>query len=391
MGGEAMNLPVRIGISGTGFIARGLMLALELQDHFTISKVLTRRRISECAEFPRPGLLTNSIEELIGCSDLVVECSGSVIGATKVVDAALSAPLPVVTMNTEFHITTGSYFAGKGMVTEAEGDQPGCLAALRENVMMMGFKPLVYGNIKGYLNLNPTKEDMTYWASRGGISLPMVTAFTDGTKIQMEQTLVANGLGAGIAAPGLLGPQCDEASDGGNILAMEARRLGYPISDYILSPKSPAGVFIVAEHDERQHGALAYFKLGKGPTYTLLHNYHLCHLEIIKTIRRVLTGGGVLLDNSAVPSFSTAAIAKKRLEPGHTITQGIGSFDVRGSMIPIADDRAHIPIGLLTDAIIIRTVEPGQTLRFEDIELHDNYAADIWREIINRKSDFSCV
>ena len=40
---------------------------------------------------------------------------------------------------------------------------------------------------------------MLHWSRRNGISLPMVTAFTDGTKLQIEQALVANGLGATIA------------------------------------------------------------------------------------------------------------------------------------------------------------------------------------------------
>ena len=98
-------------------------------------------------------------------------------------------------MNSEFHVTVGSYFVDKGLVTEAEGDQPGVLAQLHEEAISMGFKPLVYGNIKGFLNENPTADDMEYWGNKSGISLDMVTSFTDGTKVQIEQTLVANGLG----------------------------------------------------------------------------------------------------------------------------------------------------------------------------------------------------
>ncbi len=75
----------------------------------------------------------------------------------------------VVTMNSEFHVTVGSHFVGAGLVTEAEGDQSGSLAALAEEVRAMGFVPRIFGNTKGYLNLNPKPEDMAYWAAKQGI------------------------------------------------------------------------------------------------------------------------------------------------------------------------------------------------------------------------------
>ena len=40
----------------------------------------------------------------------------------------------------------------------------------------MGFFPLVYGNIKGFLNYNPTMEDMKFWSKKNGISLNQVTS-----------------------------------------------------------------------------------------------------------------------------------------------------------------------------------------------------------------------
>ena len=374
----------RIGVVGTGFIARGFVMGLESQQDLVVSKVLTRRNIQECPEFPRQDLLTNSVYELIDHSDLVVECSGDVIHATDVLDKVMAASLPVVTMDSEFHITTGSYFVSRGMITEAEGDQPGCLAAMKENVVQMGFKPLVYGNIKGFLNHNPTLEEMQFWSQKHGISLQQVTAFTDGTKVQIEQALVANGLGAGIAVPGLLGIASKDIQAGARVLADGAKSLGYPISDYVLSPNSPAGVFIAAEHDERQRAYLRYLKLGDGPYYILLKDFHLCHLEIAKTIRRVLNGGGVLLNNLEYPTISVAAIAKRALVPGDSIERGIGSFDARGVAVRIVDSPGHIPIGLLAHAVVVRKIEPGQQVSFDDVEIPESLALRAWLEVEQR-------
>ncbi len=371
----------RIGVVGTGFLSRHLVITLERQPDLVVLKVLTRSDISRRTDFPGQDLLTNSIDELISSSELVVECSGDAIHATDVIARVMAANLPVITMDSEMQVTTGSYFARRGFITEAEGDQSGSLAALKENAVQMGFKPLVYGNIKGFLNYSPTRDEMEFWAKKQNYSLEMVTSFTDGTKLQIEQALVANGLGAGIAQPGLLGIASQDVDTGAKVLAGRARTLGYPITDYILCPRAPGGVFIVAEHDRRQKTGLRNFKLGEGPYYVLLQNFHLCHLEIPKTIRRVLGGGGVLLNNGQEPTISVAAIAKRALKPGDTIRRGIGSFDVRGIAVRISENRGHVPIGLLANALIRKKVRPGQQIGFDDVEVPESLALEAWREI----------
>lgn len=372
----------KIGIIGSGFIGGGLAKLLLQHPDYELSYVLTRTALSKRDDFISPDKLTNSLEKLIKSSDLIVECSGDAIYATESIDHILKFDIPVVTMNSEFHVTTGSYFVNKGLVTEAEGDQPGVQAILHEEALAMGFKPIVYANIKGFLNENPTKKDMEYWGARSNLSLEMVTSFTDGTKVEIEQVLVANGLGAGIIHEGLVKLENDDMLEGGTILANKAKELGYPVSDYLLSSKLPAGVFLVVEHDEDQQDSLRYYKLGEGPYYVLERTYHLCHLEIIKTIKRVLNGGGVLLNNGENPKFSVAAVAKHDLKVGDKISKGIGSFDVRGTAVKIKDDLSHVPIGLLADAKLIRAVSEGEKIRFEDVELPHSLALDVWKKII---------
>ncbi len=371
----------RIGIIGTGFIAKGLVNLISNHQEYQLSAILTRTETSTRNEFPRSELLTNSLEKLIESSDLIIECSGDAIYATESISQILEASLPVVTMNSEYHVTAGSYFIDKGFVTEAEGDQPGSLAVLNEDIISMGFKPLVYGNIKGFLNHTPTEEDMKFWANKSGISLDMVTSFTDGTKVQIEQAFVANGLGANIAQDGLVGVEEDNMMLGGVELAEYAKKLNEPISDYLLSPKLPAGVFIVAEHDFVQKEHLKYYKMGDGPYYVMERTFHLCHLEIMKTVKRVLSGGTVLLDNSKNPKISVATIAKKDIKKGTVIKKGIGSFEVRGECIRIVENKQHLPIGLCSNATIKRDVKAGEVLTLDDVELEDSLALTAWNSI----------
>ena len=374
----------KIGIIGSGFLAQGLIDLLRHYSPLVLTAILTRRDLNSIKDFPSSELLTNDVDGLIEQSDVVVECSGDVLYATEVIDRVMKASLPVVTMDAELHATTGSYFVDKGFITEAEGDQPGSLAALKEEAELMGFKPVVYGNIKWFLNHTPTPEDMRYWSKRQGISLTQVTSFTDGTKLQVEQTLVANGLGADIVLDGLVGPQSEDLAEGAAQLARAAEGHVHPISDYILAREAPAGVFIVATHREEQAPYLKYYKMGDGPYYVITRPYHLCHIELPKTIVRYLTGNGPLLNNSSVPRISVAAVAKRELLPGEIIAQGIGGFDVRGEAIEWSRDATHVPVGLLSNAVVKHRIEPGQRVTFSDVDLPDSLALHYWKEIRNK-------
>lgn len=369
----------RIGVSGTGMISHCLVrLIAQHYDDMVVSRVLTRRRIDTLSGFPLKDALTNSVDELLEHSDVIVECTGDVFFGTEVIERAFEAGLPVVTINAELQVTTGSYLSTKGLLTEAEGDQPGSIAALREEAVQMGFQPLVYGNMKGYLNHNPSREDMAYWSKRQGISIDQTTSFTDGTKVQIEQVVVGNGFGATITRRGLEGLPSTDLSSSGNELARLAEGLGQPIVDYVIpNGYSAGGVFLVCRHDEDQAPAIEYFKLGPGPYYVLTRPFHLCSLEVGKTLRRVLAGGGVLLNNSAAPTLGVGAIAKREIKAGEVVQRGIGGFDVRGEAVRLADEVDHVPIGLLRNTVLKRTVEPGQLITFDDIEIQPSRVLDI--------------
>lgn len=375
----------RISIIGTGFIARGLTYSLLTDERLEVAKVLTRRNPENIRDLPiKPSQITNSSQEIIDNSDLVIECSGDPIHATEVLGQVMDAGIPVVTMDAELQVTSGTWLTKKGLITEAEGDQPGSIAALYKDVVGMGFQPIVLGNIKGFLNHTPTEEEMTYWANRSGISIQQVTSFTDGTKIQIEQTLVANGLNATIARKGLLGVESHDYQDGAKDLAKYADNNNVKISDYVLSPKSPAGVFIAARYHQEQAPFLRYYKLGEGPYYVLTRPFHVCHLEVLKTVRNVLNSGEILINNGNDPQISVGTVAKRRLFPGEIIHRGIGSFSVRGEALKIQDNPDHLPIGLAFDMVVKRYVDPGQTMTFDDVEIPESQALLAWKDTIRK-------
>src|SRR5690606_23864765 len=125
-----------------------------------VSGILTRRsgKIEDLGV--SQDLVTRSAEKLMESADLIVVSTGDPIYATPIIDLAFTHKLPVLTMDADTQVVSGSWLSRRGLLSESNGDQPGCLAALHKEVTQMGFEPLVYGNIKGFLNHNPSLKDM---------------------------------------------------------------------------------------------------------------------------------------------------------------------------------------------------------------------------------------
>lgn len=377
------SLP-RVGICGSGFIARGVYSHLESRDDLEVNGVLTRRPLEQVKGF-RADVLTNSAEKLAENCDILFECSGDAIHATDVLQLAGKAGCKLVTMNSELQITTGSWILDLGYyLTEALGDQPGCQAELQRDAIAMGFEPVCYLNIKGFLNTNPSRKDMNYWAKKQELALGQVVSFTDGTKLQIEQALVANGLGATIAEEGMIGRKISDLNEL-DYLIDRADEIGQPISDYVLNPGGPPGVMVLGKNGEMQKlpGYLPFSNLAtaEGKGYRLLRPHHLCHLEVVKTLVDVANGAPPLLNNSARPTVTVVAVAKRDMDAGHPIERGLGSFDFRGSAVKIADHPDAIPITLLEDVRLTRNVKEGQIITLDDVDIWGQAAFEIYRFI----------
>ena len=205
--------------------------------------------------------------------------------------------------------------------------------------------------------------------------------------MQIEQAFVANAFDADIYWPGMLGPSSDTVEEGAQLLADVANQRNSDsgnqkaISDYVLATGCP-GIFISAKHKDYCRPYLNYLKMGDGPFYTLTRSFHLCHLEVMKTVRAVLEYGDVLMNNSSKPRISVATVAKKDLGKNHFFNHGIGSFDVRGEALEISDSPDHVPIGLLMNARLKNSIEKGQRITMDDVELPDTLAKTIWQKIV---------
>ena len=373
---------VRVGLSGSGFVARALYPVLEATPDFTVTGVLTRRPPALSAGAFPEALLTNSRDALIERADIVFECSGDTRHAAEVLAAAGAAGRRLVTMNAEAQVTVGTELLHMGFsITEAHGDQPGATAELDAEVRAIGFTPVAYVNLKGFHDPDPSPESMRYWSEKQRSTLSAVTSYTDGGKMQIEQVLVANGLGAGIARQGMIGGAVDDLLDLG-YLAAEAERIGRPVSDYVVHPKGPKGVLVLATSADAErtpdYSVFTKVRTHDGRAYVLVKPHYFVHLEVPKTLRGVVAGAPPVITNGLAPTVSIAAVTKRALPAGARIAAGLGGFELRGEAVRIADHPDAVPITLLVGAVTRHGLDKGAVVTEADADVPDSLARRLW-------------
>lgn len=359
---------INIGIIGSGFIAKGFYAFSQQKPDIKIKNVLTRTEIKKRTDWPT-GILTNDIKKLAATSDLILECTGDATYATDIISYITPYQIPVVTMNPEFHITTGNYFYDKLELYEAEGDQPGCLFALHQEIEDMGFTPLVYGNYKNYLKHNCTSMQAKYWSKKNGIQLDKTVAFTDGSKVEIENVLVANAVGAHFD---------DETKNKHSLenLILKSLKTNKKYIDFFFDKNYPSGIFIATKHQKEQDKYIKYLKYSE-KYQVLIRPYHFCHLEIYKSIKNYLHNSNYKPLQNKHQTYMAASITKTPLKCGQLIKTGLGGFHLRG--IHHKFNRNLVPITLANNITIKKNLPEGHILTFNDIIYIPTLAINIWK------------
>jgi predicted homoserine dehydrogenase-like protein len=262
------------------------------------------------------------------------------------------------------------------------GDQPAVIMDLIDEVRLLGFRPILAGNIKSLLDHKRTPATQKAFADAHGQRPKMITSFADGTKIAAEMGVVANATGFGVAERGMLGPRAERVEQAPERFDIEAL-LERPIVDYLLGAEPSFGVFVLGyEEDLVARGYMKFYKMGEGPVYTFYRPFHLGPLETVQSVARA-----VLLHDAAAapmggPVTEVVALAKRDLKTGETL-DGIGGFTVYGVLenIDISQRERLLPMGLADGAVLVRDVAEDVPLTFDDVDVPaDRLATRMWHE-----------
>lgn len=392
--------PVEVILVGLGFMGFGFLSSIYQKPGVKIALVISRRP-EESVVFLRKHGVTAEIENnpakikdlvarnIVAVSDdleliktyenkVVFEVTGTVAYGTEVALKTYEAGKHLVTMNPELQATVGTelkklFDKKKLLITDVVGDQPGSLARLIASAKLKGFKPLLAGNMKRYMDIHATQAKMKPWADDKGLAVRQTVSFTDGTKQSIEMTLVANYFGMGLFQAGMKGPRVERFeqvldSFDWDSIPQEG------VVDYMIGFKLFPGVFVVAEHeDKNQQKYLRYLNMGEGPRYVLFDSYHLCHLEVTETILNIALFGLQTINNGVNPTATTISLAKFDLKKG-TKLDGIGGDTVYGSIRKYETNKDYLPVGISAGAVLKRDIPQDAPIRIDDVELADNAA-----------------
>ena len=153
--------PARIGISGTGFVARALYSVLTKQPDFEVTGILSRRPVALSAGALPAALLTNSRDALIERADIVFECSGDTPHAAEVLLAAGEAGRQLVTMNAEAQVTVGSALlpARLSPSPRPTATSPAPWPSSTPRSAPSASSPVAYVNLKGFHDPEPEPRE----------------------------------------------------------------------------------------------------------------------------------------------------------------------------------------------------------------------------------------
>jgi predicted homoserine dehydrogenase-like protein len=227
--------------------------------------------------------------------------------------------------------------------------------------------------VKGFLDRYTDPVKIKPEADKRYLDAQMCSSYTDGTKLCVEMSIVANGLGGRVIRPGMIGPRMAEAVELFDHFAFE--RLwspgAPPLVDYVLGAKPKGGVFVVGHTDDPyQRKMLDWFppEIGPGPFYVLTRPYHLIHLEAMRTVLEVKRVNRSLLAPRFGLLTDVVCYAKQPLNAGDRI-DGPGGFCCYG----LIENRGEasvpgLPICLSHGARLNRPVARDERIAWGDVD-----------------------
>lgn len=397
---SALEQNIRIGIIGIGNIGKGILFqttitpgieclaiadidiqkailwAEELKIDFRITETSSElaaaielRKLAICED----GLLLAACDQI----DVLVDASSSISGGLQNAKKAILQHKHMVMMNSEADLIFGPYLSrladNEGVVyTSADGDQHTVIKRLMNETEFWGFKTVMAGNMKGFLDRysNPTK--IIPEADKRGLDYKMCTSFTDGTKMCIENALIANAINGYSVSPGMLGPKVGDIYHIFDHFDFDSLwDKSRPIVDYVLGAYPPGGIFVIGfnEHPYQSLSIRRYpSKLGDGPFYLFHRPYHLGHFETMACIAEAF------LDNTAVlkPDYgfvtNVYAYAKKGLQAGEML-DGIGGYLTYGLLENCQDnlEQPGLPICLAENVVLKRDINRDEKIFMKDI------------------------
>jgi predicted homoserine dehydrogenase-like protein len=408
---ESERRPIRIGVSGAGWIGSGFVAQVAhvpgmqvgiladadiraarqvfLDLGFEPGDIVVAEAVGPAEDALRAGkrVVTASytLAAQLESVDIVADVTPSPATGAETAWACIQNGKDIVLVNIEADVTVGrilNHLARQAGVlyTVSSGDEPGCLMELWDFVCSLGYEPVVIGKGKNNpLDPSATPESVAESARRARKDPFQVASYVDGTKTMFEMACAANATGCRPMQRGMCGPEATlETISRVFALEEDGGITKFPGAiDFVQGSAMAGGVFVTVKiEDERIQADLEYLKVGRGKYFTFFRPYHLWFLEAPISVARAFLYKQPTLVPLDRPVAEVMAVAKRPLRAGERLDD-FGGFTFYGVI-----DRAEatlelnaLPVGLAPGARLVRPVPQGAILTWEDVQLDEDSPA----------------
>ena len=398
---QSLEKPIRVTIIGIGSAGKGLLYQSGITpgiECIGIADVDLNKATSAAAAFGRDYRVVENLNdlhdtiaegvlavcedgELLGqCepADVVIGASSSIEGGGRFAITAIENGKHIVMMNAEADLIFGPYLMhlaqqNNVVYTSCDGDQPGVIRRLIDDLELWGFKLVMAGNIKGFLDRYSDPTKIIPEADKRNLDYKMCASYTDGSKIGVEMALVANAFDLQVATPGMYGHRAQHILDIPKLFDLDKiYEENGPVVDYVIGCEPKGGVFAVGYCDDAyQQGMLAWFpaQLGDGPYYVFRRPYHLISVEAMQCVAEAYLDGQSLLKPTYGFRTNVYCYAKRTLKAGD-ILDGFGGYACYGMIENCSEggENSGFPICLAEDVTVKRDIAKDQKIEAEGLE-----------------------
>ena len=407
---EANSQPIRVALVGGGYIARCVALQfLTAAKGMRLVAIANRsidkaRRAYNDAGVPDP-VQVNSPEELeratemgryaitdnaevvcrSGLVDVVIEATGHVEFGTAVCLDAIVHGKHTILIGAEIDASVGpilkTYADRAGVVfSYTDGDEPGVAMNLFRFVDSMGYRPVLMGQLKGFLDRYRNPDTQLELAMRLGQNPAVLACFADGSKLALEAAIMGNASGFVPRVRGMQGYPCAHINDMlKSFSADDFAHEGYV--EYALGAAPHTGAFVICHNDHPEKRKLmSYLKMGDGPLYMFYQPFHLPPWQITHSVARAALFKDPTITPRGAPVCDTVSYAKRDLKAGEQL-DGVGGFTCYGLVerYEVCRRQNTLPIAVGLDCRLKRDIPKDQPITYDDVDLPTGRLVDSLR------------
>jgi predicted homoserine dehydrogenase-like protein len=399
--------PVRVALAGAGYMGRGIALEIisaipglrlvaianrnvsQAERAYREAGVQSFRSISTAAELDSAiaageYAVTDDPTALCqaGAVEAIIETTGDVEYGSHVALDAIRNGKHIILMNAEVDAAVGpilKVYADRNNVvyTYTDGDEPGVAMNLYRFVESIGYKPVLMGQIKGFLDRYRNPDTQREFAEKAKQKPSMVASFADGSKLAIESAIIGNATGFKPGKLGMYGHRCKHVKDLLKLFSVSDFDQG-GLVDFVLEAEPHTGAFVMGYNDhpvKKQY--MSYFKMGDGPLYMFYTPYHLPHLQLPASVARAVLFNDATLAPRGAPVCDAVATAKRDLKAGEML-DGMGGFTCYGLIDTYENSIAanSLPMSLSVGCRLKRDIRKDQPIGYADVVLPEGRLCD---------------